>query len=167
VITPENTQDLQRAADFLCVADVTNFCRGFWWNSIDVRNCLFILRQAMSVNNISIRNDVLRYVINNYTEVSDTVEFLELDPEVLMELIQDDKLIVKEKNRFYCSTDTPGIFREVTNYNLTTPSRQEEILLDSLLRYVSFKPYERKVLLPLMICRGVRLHASDFIFSIV
>jgi len=128
--------------------------------------CLFYDR---SVNNISIRNDVLRYVINNYTEVSDTVEFLELDPEVLMQLIQDDKLIVKEKNRFYCSTDTPGIFREVTdyNYNLTTPSRQEEILLDSLLRYVSFKPYERKVLLPLMICRGVRLHASDFIFSIV
>jgi len=146
-VSLRGVQALLEAADYLCIDSVVQFCCEYISDLLTTNNCLSILRCAMLFNKPELINNAMSFVLDKFYEVAATQKFLQLDSQVLTTLLKDDKLVMKEK--FSYSYSTTSYFVE--------PSRQEELLLKVVLRYVWFNKPQRMRLLPELLNEGVRL----------
>jgi len=152
-ISREKLPNFLRASEFLCVQTVSKICSDLLWDSVDVYTCLSVFSLVLPLNTWLIK-EIRTFILANFTYVSLTDDFLQLDPVVLLDMLEDDDLTMCETYDFDKSTAPLSSF-------FVEPSRQEELILEAILRYVESNPSERAGLLPKFLARGVRLQLID------
>ena len=129
---------LFQAADFLCLESVCAACREYLIDILEPANCFEVLQIATQFDLDEFRTRVKEYILEHFQQIIDCGDgVLSADSGVISEFLQDDNLLVTEKDF------------------LTTPDRQEEILLNFVFKYVNFSSCPK--LLPQFLENGVRL----------
>jgi len=103
------------------------------------------------MNNATLINLVKLFILRRFFDVIETKEFLQIEPEFLIEILCSDELLVTEK---FTRVQPPPVCEF-----FVVPGRQEELILRSVMRYAS-SDSERKInegLLIRILSEGVRL----------
>ncbi|XP_077786229.1 kelch-like protein 6 isoform X2 [Podarcis muralis] len=132
LITKENVQKVLEAASLFQFLRMVEACSNFLNEALHPENCVGILRLADAHSLDKLKQQVKGYIIQNFSQVLNYDEFLELPVDVLYSMLKSDEL---------CVTDEAQVFEMVINW-------------------VHYKIAERLPLLP-YILEGVRLPLLD------
>ncbi|XP_034989114.1 kelch-like protein 6 [Zootoca vivipara] len=132
LITKENVQKVLEAASLFQFLRMVEACSNFLNEALHPENCVGILRLADAHSLDKLKQQVKRYIIQNFSQVLNYDEFLELPVDVLYSMLKSDELYV---------TDEAQVFEMVINW-------------------VHYKIADRLPLLP-YILEGVRLPLLD------
>nr|XP_028586478.1 kelch-like protein 6 [Podarcis muralis] len=132
LITKENVQKVLEAASLFQFLRMVEACSNFLNEALHPENCVGILRLADAHSLDKLKQQVKGYIIQNFSQVLNYDEFLELPVDVLYSMLKSDEL---------CVTDEAQVFEMVINW-------------------VHYKIAERLTLLP-YILEGVRLPLLD------
>nr|XP_020658712.1 kelch-like protein 6 [Pogona vitticeps] len=132
LITKENVQKVLEAASLFQFLRMVDACSNFLIEALQPENCVGILRLADTHSLDKLKQQVKNYIIQNFTQVLNYDEFLELPADVLYCMLKSDDL---------CVTEEAQVFETVVNW-------------------VHFKMAERLPLLPYVL-EGVRLPLLD------
>ncbi|XP_060786504.1 kelch-like protein 10 [Neoarius graeffei] len=98
-ITEENVHELLITADYLAVSSLMNECCMFLKAQLCLENCIGIWCFAHLYLFEKLKQEAFQFILDNFEEmVHVSEEFLELTVEQLSEIIENDKLNVKEEN---------------------------------------------------------------------
>lgn len=116
-VTAENVESILPAADQLHVLGLVKACCEFLSNNMNPENCIGIRKFAQSYFCPSLEKKALTYTLVNFNGVfTSSNEFLQLDIEEVVDLLQSDKLNV----------------------------RTEELVFDALCRWIDYSPDRRR-----------------------
>ena len=96
-INEDNVQNLLAGASLLQITSVVDACCEFLQSNLDPENCLGIAYFAEMHSCVQLYELSWRYVLENFSEVSKTEEFLTVPDIFLKELVQSDNLNVKSE----------------------------------------------------------------------
>uniref|UniRef100_A0A914CMV5 BACK domain-containing protein n=1 Tax=Acrobeloides nanus TaxID=290746 RepID=A0A914CMV5_9BILA len=97
----ENVKDLLQASNFLGVTFVRSACEDFLIKEITMENCLELRLFADQQNCRNLLQAINDFLLENFSRISKTQEFLEITPTNLIELLSSDDLNVhKEEEAF-------------------------------------------------------------------
>ncbi|XP_035678965.1 gigaxonin-like [Branchiostoma floridae] len=96
-ISEDNVQDILQAADILLMTDLKDLCCEFLEQVISPENCLGIRNFAELFNCPEIHFFATEYMEMSFHQVMFTEEFLELTFEQLLEILEHDKLNVRNE----------------------------------------------------------------------
>ncbi|KAK3513327.1 hypothetical protein QTP70_012377 [Hemibagrus guttatus] len=98
-VTEENVQSLLIAADYLAVSDLVNECCAFLKAQLCLENCIGIWRFADFYFFQLLRQQAFQFILHHFEEMAHvSEEFLDLTVQQLGEIIEHDKLNVKQEN---------------------------------------------------------------------
>ena len=139
-INEDTVQDLLTASGILQLSWVQEVCCEFMKHQLDYTNCLGIQTFADAHNCRELHDAASCYALQRYLEVVDGMEFLELNCEELIKLLQNEDLNVQSEEQVY----------------------------ESALKWVKYEEDQRKHLLP-AILEHVRLPLLErsFLVSVV
>ena len=100
-ITEDNVQELLPAADVLQLTWVRETCCEFMEHQLDTNNCLGIYVFADTYNCWDLQKAARCFAQQHYLEVLESVEFLELRPSELANLIQSDDLNIQKEEQVF------------------------------------------------------------------
>ncbi|CAG6004473.1 unnamed protein product [Menidia menidia] len=129
LITESNVDMLFQLASFLQVSVLSRACSDFLIGTMDLSNCLSLLSLAEAYGSASLLHSANDFVVQNFSDLSQTQEFLDMQVNVLEACLRSDALNV--------------------------PS--EEAVVTSLLRWIRNKLPDRQKLLPGLLSLS-RLH---------
>lgn len=138
-ISRDNVNDLIRAANFLCIDSVTGACRVYMENNLTIENCLDVRGLAVSLDQLSLRESAERFIFEHFKDLTIEDHLMKMPADLLEQLLERDDVTVMG-DKFYGD-----------------PSKEEEKILDFVLRYVESDPVGRRGYLASLLSRGVRL----------
>ncbi|XP_021932680.1 kelch-like protein 10 [Zootermopsis nevadensis] len=128
-----NARQLLVTADYLWLPAVAELCCDFLKNTLDVHNCIGILRFARCYFCAGLETHACRFVLRHFVKVSQkSEELLELPVEELQAIIESEELNVKN----------------------------EKVVWECILRWINHDPYNRKGHI-VGLLKGVRLGLLD------
>ncbi|XP_053163758.1 kelch-like protein 6 isoform X4 [Hemicordylus capensis] len=107
LITKENVQKVLEAASLFQFLRMVEACSNFLNEALHPENCVGILRLADTHSLDKLKQQVKNYIIQNFTQVLNYDEFLELPADVLYCMLQSDDL---------CVTEEAQVFETVMNW---------------------------------------------------
>ncbi|XP_060097880.1 kelch-like protein 6 [Heteronotia binoei] len=107
LITKENVQKVLEAASLFQFLRMVEACSNFLNGALNPENCVGILRLADVHSLDNLKQQVERYIIQNFTQVLNGDEFLELPLDVLDNVLKSDNL---------CVTEEAEVFETVINW---------------------------------------------------
>ncbi|XP_061637425.1 kelch repeat and BTB domain-containing protein 3 isoform X1 [Phyllopteryx taeniolatus] len=114
LITEENVDSLFQLASFLQVPVLSKACSDFLLETIDLGNCLSLLALAEAYGSASLLQSAMDFVVQNFQDLSNTQDFLDMQVNVLEECLRSDALCVPSEEaavmsllRWICQ-DIPG-----------------------------------------------------------
>ncbi|KAL0973101.1 hypothetical protein UPYG_G00198990 [Umbra pygmaea] len=132
VISHENVDMLFRLASFLQVSALSRACSDFLVGTLELSNCLMLLTLAEGYGSTLLLQQAKEFVVQNFHDLSLTLDFLEMSVDVLEVCLASD--------------------------DLSVPS--EEVALRSLLKWTAHNLQTRQALLPRLLAL-LRLHHVD------
>ena len=131
-------QDLLETANFLGVKIVQHECVKYIVKQLDSQNCADIYSLGKQIGEEFMFNSAMKYFIDNFMMLSKSVEFLNMPPEMIFELVNAEDVQFVEPDA------------------VPIPANQERGILNAVLRYVSHDENKRLALLPRLL-QGIRL----------
>ena len=123
-VTEDNVQDLLEAADYLNIMGLVRTCCSFLEAQLCPENCISIAGLAGFYNCPELKRRADAFVLGHFEEIAlVSQEFLELSLEQLSDIIEKDQLDV----------------------------RQEEVVFQAVLRWISHQPEEREPCISLLL----------------
>ncbi|XP_062987616.1 kelch-like protein 6 [Elgaria multicarinata webbii] len=107
LITKENVQKVLEAASLFQFLRMVEACSSFLNEALHPENCVGILRLADAHSLDKLKQQVKNYIIQNFTQVLNYDEFLELPADVLYCMLKSDEL---------CVTEEAQVFETVINW---------------------------------------------------
>lgn len=101
VITDGNIQQLLSASTFFKMSAVRSACMCFLRRKINPSNSVVLEKFAVSQGCTELANFSHSYTLNNFTDVTQTLEFLEISSETLLAYISSDELNVQQEELVY------------------------------------------------------------------
>ncbi|XP_071999393.1 kelch-like protein 6 isoform X5 [Engystomops pustulosus] len=132
VITKQNVQKILEAASLFQFLRMVDACSSFLTEALHPENCVGILRLADAHCLDLLKLQVQNYIIQNFSQVVNHEEFLELTSDVLYQILRSDELYVTEEAQVF----------------------------ETVIKWVQYKQPERLLLLP-KILECVRLPLLD------
>ncbi|XP_073481923.1 kelch-like protein 6 [Aquarana catesbeiana] len=132
VITKQNVQKILEAASLFQFLRMVDACSSFLTEALHPENCVGILRLADAHCLESLKLQVQNYIIQNFSQVVNYEEFLELPFDILNHILRSDELNVTEESQVF----------------------------ETVIKWVCYKQPERITLLPKML-EYVRLPLLD------
>ncbi|XP_053315601.1 kelch-like protein 6 [Spea bombifrons] len=132
VITKHNVQKILEAASLFQFMRMVDACSSFLTEALNPENCVGILRLADTHSLDSLKLRVQCYIIQNFSQVLNHEDFLELPSEVLYHILKSDELYVTEEAQVF----------------------------ETVINWVHYKQSDRQVLLPKLL-ECVRLPLLD------
>ncbi|XP_029026399.1 kelch repeat and BTB domain-containing protein 3 [Betta splendens] len=129
LITDGNVDMLFQLASFLQVSVLSRACSDFLIGTMDLSNCLSLLSLAEAYGSASLLQSANEFVVRNFSDLSKTADFLDMQVNVLEACLRSDALNVSS----------------------------EEAAVTSLLRWIRHDLPERQKVLPGLLCL-TRLH---------
>ncbi|XP_067362611.1 kelch repeat and BTB domain-containing protein 3 isoform X2 [Channa argus] len=123
LITDGNVDMLFQLASFLQVSVMSRACSDFLLGTMDLSNCLSLLSLAEAYGSVSLLQSANDFVVQNFSDLSKTLDFLDMQVNVLEECLRSDFLNVPSEEAVVMS------LLKWTEYDL--PGRQK--LLQGLL----------------------------------
>lgn len=96
-----NVKDLIMAADYLIITDLKQMATEYLVSLLSVSNCVLMYDFAVHCNCVEIQLAAARMIRDNFAEVSNATEFLEMDYEFLTSLVSDDNIVVSREEEVY------------------------------------------------------------------
>ncbi|KAM4702224.1 kelch repeat and BTB domain-containing protein 3 [Discoglossus pictus] len=96
-ITDENVDTLFQMSSFLQVPLLSKACSDFLIKTIDINNCLQLLSISESYGSTRLFDCALEFALQNFSMLTQSADFLELNVGVLEKCLQDDDLNVPEE----------------------------------------------------------------------
>ncbi|XP_053313858.1 kelch repeat and BTB domain-containing protein 3 [Spea bombifrons] len=128
-ITEGNVDMLFQMASFFQVALLSKACSDFLIKTIDINNCLQLLSISEGYGSTRLFDRALEFTLQNFSLLTQSTDFLELNISVLEKCLQDDDLCVSE----------------------------EEFVLSAVLSWTKHHLYQREKYFPQLLNK-VRLH---------
>ncbi|XP_078687103.1 kelch-like protein 36 [Branchiostoma floridae x Branchiostoma belcheri] len=101
-ISPETIEDLLKAAQALQVAKATDFCVQYLQTQVDKETCLQFLSIADKFDLPDLdRRYILQHVHENFSDVSKTEDFINLDSKTVQEILSSDRLVVSTEKEVF------------------------------------------------------------------
>lgn len=122
-LNASNVVRVLAAGDFLQLVNldfVKESCGDYLMKHINKGNCVVMLFIAEQFNAVELKGILLKYVSRNFYEVSPSEDFCKLPPDLIVEILQSESLVVDLGKDF-----------------LPPSTDQEDFVLDIVLRYVS------------------------------
>ncbi|XP_021112046.1 kelch-like protein 6 isoform X1 [Heterocephalus glaber] len=132
LITKQNVQRVLEAANLFQFLRMVDACASFLTEALNPENCVGILRLADTHSLDSLKKQVQSYIIQNFVQILNSEEFLELPVDTLYHILKSDDLYVTEEAQVF----------------------------ETVMRWVRHKQSERLCLLP-CILENVRLPLLD------
>ncbi|XP_068945511.1 kelch-like protein 6 [Petaurus breviceps papuanus] len=132
LITKQNVQRVLEAASLFQFLRMVDACASFLTEALNPENCVGILRLADTHSLDNLKKEVQGYIIQNFTQILNYEEFLELPVDALHHALQSDDLYVTEEAQVF----------------------------EMVMGWVRHKPSERLCLLP-RVLENVRLPLLD------
>lgn len=138
-ISGDNVNDLISAANFLRIDSVTDACCKYLKNNLTTENCLDAQGLAVSLDQPSLRDSVERFIVDHFKDLTIDDHVMKMPADLLVQLLERDDVTVVGDG-FYADR-----------------SKEEDKILETVLRYVELDPEGRRRHLPSLLSRGVRL----------
>ncbi|XP_076008553.1 kelch-like protein 10 [Genypterus blacodes] len=97
-VTEDNAQSLYMAAEYFDFPSLTEACTAFMEQRLCIENCIQIWQFTGFYSCPRLHHSAYLFIACHFTEVCTSPEFLELSVEELSQIIEDDKLDVKEES---------------------------------------------------------------------
>ncbi|XP_047449366.1 kelch repeat and BTB domain-containing protein 3 isoform X2 [Mugil cephalus] len=94
LITDGNVDMLFQLASFLQVSVLSKACSDFLIGTMDLCNCLSLLSLAEGYGSVSLLKSANEFVIQNFSDLSETTDFLDMQVKVLEDCLRSDALNV-------------------------------------------------------------------------
>ncbi|XP_015493739.1 kelch-like protein 6 isoform X2 [Parus major] len=101
LITKQNVQKVLEAASLFQFLRMVDACASFLTEALQPENCVGILRLADAHSLHSLKQQVQNYIIQNFTQVLNYEEFLELPADILCSTLKSDDLCVTEESQVF------------------------------------------------------------------
>ncbi|XP_018429885.1 PREDICTED: kelch-like protein 6 [Nanorana parkeri] len=101
VITKQNVQKILEAASLFQFMRMVDACSSFLTEALHPENCVGILRLADAHCLESLKLQVQNYIIQNFSQVVNHEEFLELPFDILYHILRSDELYVTEESQVF------------------------------------------------------------------
>ncbi|XP_053565852.1 kelch-like protein 6 [Bombina bombina] len=101
VITKANVQKVLEAASLFQFLRMVDACSSFLTEALHPENCVGILRLADTHSLDSLKLQVQNYIIQNFAQVMNHEDFLELPFEILYKILKNDDLYVTEEAQVF------------------------------------------------------------------
>ncbi|KAK2514394.1 Klhl6 [Columba guinea] len=101
LITKQNVQKVLEAASLFQFLRMVDACASFLTEALQPENCVGILRLADAHSLQSLKQQVQNYIIQNFTQVLNYEEFLELPADILCSTLKSDDLYVTEEAQVF------------------------------------------------------------------
>ncbi|XP_005232318.1 kelch-like protein 6 isoform X1 [Falco biarmicus] len=101
LITKQNVQKVLEAASLFQFLRMVDACASFLTEALQPENCVGILRLADAHSLHSLKQQVQDYIIQNFTQVLNHEEFLELPADILCSTLKSDDLYVTEEAQVF------------------------------------------------------------------
>ncbi|XP_063771772.1 kelch-like protein 6 isoform X2 [Pseudophryne corroboree] len=101
VITKQNVQKILEAAGLFQFLRMVEACSSFLTEALHPENCVGILRLADAHCLESLKLQVQNYIIQNFSQVLNHEEFLELPSDILYHILKNDELYVTEEAQVF------------------------------------------------------------------
>lgn len=99
--TEFNVKELIMAADYLLISDLKQKAVNYLHSLISKSNCVVMYAFAVHCNCPKLTQAATEVIRDHFGLVSSTEEFLDLDFELLMDLVSDDKIVVTSEEEVY------------------------------------------------------------------
>ncbi|KAM8953550.1 kelch-like protein 6 [Pelodytes ibericus] len=101
VITKQNVQKILEASSLFQFLRMVDACSSFLSEALHPENCVGILRLADTHSLDPLKMRVQNYIIQNFSQVLNHEDFLELQPEILYHILKSDELYVTEEAQVF------------------------------------------------------------------
>ena len=140
LITGENAEELFITANFLQFEQVAKACAEYLQRNITASNCLSLARFAETYRCLPLLRDAERFILENFEDVSDEDEFLDLRFDQLVAYIRHDQLAVQSEKVVYDSVvrwikskpEERALFRSELLRSIRLPLIEEDILSEMI-----------------------------------
>ncbi|XP_071393515.1 kelch-like protein 10 [Centroberyx affinis] len=134
-VTEQNVEELLAAADRFSITGVTLACCDFLENQLCLENCIGIWKFVDLYYCPDLRGKAYRFILHHFEEIAGVSEFLDLSLQQLADIIEKDKLNVK----------------------------QESAVFEAVLRWIAHSPEERSGHISMLLPKvRLALMASDY-----
>lgn len=100
-LDPDNVREIILAANRLQVTVIQRMAVEFLSNSMESSNCLGIYSLAKHLGIIDLKDSSLQFCLDNFREVIQNEEFLEIDDSCLFDLVSNDQLDVDDEELLF------------------------------------------------------------------
>ncbi|KAM6160569.1 kelch-like protein 6 isoform 4-T4 [Erethizon dorsatum] len=101
LITKQNVQRVLEAANLFQFLRMVDACASFLTEALNPENCVGILRLADTHSLDSLKKQVQSYIIQNFVQILNSEEFLELPVDTLYHILKSDDLYVTEEAQVF------------------------------------------------------------------
>ncbi|KAM9224447.1 kelch-like protein 6 isoform 2-T2 [Dugong dugon] len=101
LITKQNVQRVLEAANLFQFLRMVDACASFLTDALNPENCVGILRLADTHSLGSLKKQVQSYIIQNFVQILNSDEFLELPVDTLYHILKSDDLYVTEEAQVF------------------------------------------------------------------
>ncbi|VFV45494.1 kelch-like protein 6-like [Lynx pardinus] len=101
LITKQNVQRILEAANLFQFLRMVDACASFLTEALNPENCVGILRLADTHSLDSLKKQVQNYIIQNFVQILNSEEFLELPVDTLYHILKSDELYVTEEAQVF------------------------------------------------------------------
>eukprot|EP00795_Rhopilema_esculentum_P009277 gene9277-16971_t len=100
-VSPSNACDLYCLADRLAMKGLKSQCRMYLLENQDTSTCLSILRMARCYNDECLEKSALDFILQNFTDLTKTQEFLDISKDELCEAIAHSEMNAEKEEDIY------------------------------------------------------------------
>ncbi|XP_046955440.1 kelch-like protein 6 [Lynx rufus] len=101
LITKQNVQRVLEAANLFQFLRMVDACASFLTEALNPENCVGILRLADTHSLDSLKKQVQNYIVQNFVQILNSEEFLELPVDTLYHILKSDELYVTEEAQVF------------------------------------------------------------------
>ena len=100
-LSESNVKELIMTADYLLIPDLKRKAVEYLLALVSRENCILMYAFAVHCNCVELKLAAIGVIRDHFSLVSSTNEFRELDFELLLDLVSDDKIVVKREEDVY------------------------------------------------------------------
>ncbi|XP_076009955.1 kelch-like protein 10 [Genypterus blacodes] len=100
-VNQQNVEELYIACDFFKVTGLMDACLRFMGEHLSKENCIDIWQLTETFICPTLNNDAFHFILQHFTEVCASSEFLKLSVQQLLKLIETDQLLVRDERTVF------------------------------------------------------------------
>lgn len=157
ILSHSNLQNVIEAAAHLQFQEVLGFCAQFLRDRLTIDNCLHFLHMAETYELKGCEHDIKEFILGNFVTVAQNEAFKEISPDLLIELLSNDKLQAESEldvfqvGLTWLLADSERLTTakqvlEHVRYGLMTPEEMEEVYGNALMLSEQCQPVLQEAL---------------------